>query len=107
MRAQDAYSRFGAEEGHTFFFGLDDGRVIDGAQGGNSVRWLNHSCAPNCEAEQEGERVFIRTIRPIGKGAELYIDYQLEVEGRRTAAITRSYASRCRAAVCRGTMLSD
>ncbi|SAL88020.1 methyl-accepting chemotaxis sensory transducer [Caballeronia arvi] len=32
---------------------LDDGRVIDGAQGGNSARWVNHSCEPNCEAEQK------------------------------------------------------
>jgi uncharacterized protein len=105
--AQRAYARSDAEQGHTFFFGLDDGRVIDGAQGGNSSRWLNHSCAPNCEAEQDGERVFIRTIRPIGKGTELCIDYQLQIEGRRTAGITRTYACRCRAAGCRGTMLSD
>jgi SET domain-containing protein len=100
-RAQDAYARSAAEQGHTFHFGLDDGRVIDGAQGGNSARWLNHSCAPNCEAEQEGERVFIRTTQPILKGTELYIDYQLQVDGRRTAGITRAYACRCRAAGCR------
>src|ERR1700731_2871660 len=78
-RAQRTHARSGAEDGHTFFFGLDDGRVIDGAQGGNSSRWLNHSCAPNCEAEQDGERVFIRTIRHVKKGAELFIDYQLQV----------------------------
>ncbi|AXF05444.1 SET domain-containing protein [Paraburkholderia hospita] len=106
-RAQDAYLRSAAEQGHTFYFGLDDGRVIDGAQGGNSARWLNHSCAPNCEAEQQGKRVFIRTTRPIRKGTELYIDYQLHVEGRRTAWITRAYACRCRATGCRGTMLAD
>jgi SET domain-containing protein len=103
--AQRTYARSDAEQGHTFLFGLDDGRVIDGAQGGNSARWLNHSCAPNCEAEQDGERVFIRTIRPIGKGTELYIDYQLQIEGRRTAAIRRTYACRCQADGCRGTML--
>ncbi|CAN7726736.1 SET domain-containing protein [Paraburkholderia hospita] len=106
-RAQRAYARSAAEQGHTFYFGLDDGRVIDGGQGGNSARWLNHSCAPNCEAEQDGERVFIRTIRPIEIGNELYIDYRLQVEGRRTAEITRAYACRCCATGCRGTMLSD
>jgi SET domain-containing protein len=46
--AQRRYERSAAEDGHTFFFGLDDGRMIDGAQGGNSARWINHSCAPNC-----------------------------------------------------------
>ncbi|CAB3802901.1 SET domain-containing protein [Pararobbsia alpina] len=106
-KAQRVYARASVEDGHTFFFGLDDGRVIDGAQGGNSARWLNHSCAPNCEAEQDGERVFIRTIRHVGKGAELFIDYQLQVEGRPTAAIARLYACCCHAAVCRGTMLSN
>nr|WP_250478411.1 MULTISPECIES: SET domain-containing protein-lysine N-methyltransferase [unclassified Caballeronia] len=24
----------------------------DGAQSGNSARWVNHSCEPNCEAER-------------------------------------------------------
>ncbi|MHB9841632.1 SET domain-containing protein [Paraburkholderia terrae] len=106
-KAQQAYALSGADDGHTFFFALDDTRVIDGARGGNSARWLNHSCAPNCEAEQDVDRVFIRTTRPIGKGAELFIDYQLQVEGRRTAAITRRYACHCRVAGCRGTMLAD
>jgi len=104
--AQRIHAKSGSEDGHTFLFGLDDGSVIDGARGGNSARWLNHSCAPNCEAEQDGERVFIRAIRPIGKGQELFIDYRLTVEGRRTAALKRLYACRCLASGCRGTMLS-
>jgi uncharacterized protein len=105
--AQRIHARSGSEDGHTFLFGLDDGSVIDGARGGNSARWLNHSCAPNCEAEQDGERVFIRAIQPIEKGDELFIDYCLTVDGRRTAAVKRLYACRCRAADCRGTMLSS
>jgi SET domain-containing protein len=79
--------------------------MIDGAQGGNSARWINHSCAPNCEAEQEGDRVFIRATRTIEEGAEIFIDYALDVEGRRTAALKRLYACRCGARRCRGTML--
>jgi len=103
--AQRRYERSTAEDGHTFFFGLDDGRMIDGAQGGNSARWINHSCAPNCEAEQEGDRVFIRATRTIEEGAEIFIDYALDVEGRRTAALKRLYGCRCGARRCRGTML--
>jgi uncharacterized protein len=104
--AQRVHARSSAEDGHTFLFGLDDGSVIDGARGGNSARWLNHSCAPNCEAEQDGERVFIRALRPITRGQELFIDYCLTVDGRRTAAVKRLYACRCSADGCRGTMLS-
>jgi len=33
--ASPRYQRNGAEDGHTFFFGLDDRYVIDGARGGN------------------------------------------------------------------------
>jgi len=46
--ASRRYQRNGAEDGHTFFFGLDGGQVIDGAR--NSARWLNHRREPNCEA---------------------------------------------------------
>ncbi|WP_045462883.1 SET domain-containing protein-lysine N-methyltransferase [Caballeronia cordobensis] len=105
IEAQRRYERSTAEDGHTFFFGLDDGRMIDGAQGGNSARWINHSCAPNCEADQEGDRIFIRATRRIEEGAEIFIDYALDVEGRRTAALKRLYACRCGARRCRGTML--
>lgn len=48
---------------HTFYFSLEDGRVIDANVGGNAARWINHSCKPNCEADEiqvSGEsRVFI------------------------------------------------
>ncbi|MCI0148911.1 SET domain-containing protein-lysine N-methyltransferase [Paraburkholderia sediminicola] len=60
-------------EGHTFLFGLSDGRVIDGNRGGNSARWLNHACEPNCETIEDEERIFIHTLRPIGAGEELFI----------------------------------
>ncbi|MGF6880430.1 SET domain-containing protein [Paraburkholderia sp. MM5477-R1] len=59
--------------GHTFLFGLSDGRVIDGSRGGTSARWLNHACAPNCETIEDGSRIFIQTLRPIDVGEELFI----------------------------------
>jgi SET domain-containing protein len=34
----------------TFVFGLSDGSVIDGAEGGNATRHINHSSSPNCVA---------------------------------------------------------
>ncbi|MDH6147424.1 SET domain-containing protein [Paraburkholderia sp. WSM4179] len=59
--------------GHTFLFGLSDGRVIDGSRGGTSARWLNHACAPNCETIEDGSRIFIQTLRPIDVGEVLFI----------------------------------
>jgi SET domain-containing protein len=81
--------------------------MFDGAQGGNSARWINHRCAPNCEARQQGDRIFIHATRKFEEGAEILIDYQLDVEGRRTAALRRMYACRCGARRCRGTMLES
>ncbi|WP_082102459.1 SET domain-containing protein [Robbsia andropogonis] len=91
---------------HTFYFALDDGRVIDGLVGGNSARWINHSCAPNCEAEEIDGRVFIHAGRDIAAGEELYYDYGLVLEGKHTKKVKRDYLCLCGAPNCRGTMLA-
>lgn len=90
---------------HTFFFHLDSGEVIDGNVGGNSARWINHSCAPNCVTEEVEGRIWIKSSRPIAAGEELFYDYRLSVEGRYTKALKRAFACWCGSAVCRGTLL--
>lgn len=67
------------DEGHTFLFGLSDGRVIDGGRDGNGARWLNHACSANCEAVEEAGHVYIEAIRNIAPGEELFIDYALKL----------------------------
>ena len=52
-----------AQPDHTFYFHIDDQHVIDGNVGGNASRWINHACRPNCEADEDGGRVFIRALR--------------------------------------------
>lgn len=59
--------------GRVYCFSLDDHRVLEAIE--HPLKYLNHSCDPNCEALQEGVRVFIRTIRKVAKGEELTIDY--------------------------------
>lgn len=54
--------------------------VIDGGRDGNSARWLNYTCAPNCKAIEMDGRVFINAVRDIQSGEELLIDYALEVD---------------------------
>jgi SET domain-containing protein len=91
---------------HTFLFELDDGRVIDAGVRGNAARWINHSCAPNCEPYEDDEgRVYIAAKRTIRKGEELAYDYRLNVPGRITNSVREAYACRCGAPRCRGTML--
>jgi uncharacterized protein len=92
---------------HTFFFSLDDGRVIDAAVGGNAARWINHSCAPNCETEEtDDERVFIYALRSIAKGEELTYDYRLKIDDELTKKEFAWFGCRCGAPECRGTMLA-
>ncbi|RJG04734.1 SET domain-containing protein-lysine N-methyltransferase [Noviherbaspirillum cavernae] len=91
---------------HTFFFSLESGRVIDGGSQGNDARWINHACAPNCEAREENKRIFIYALRDIKRGEELNYDYGLVLDERHTAKLKRSYQCLCGAATCRGTMLA-
>jgi SET domain-containing protein len=105
--AMSQYEPRNGESGHTFFFALSDGRVIDGARGGNTSRWLNHACAPNCATLEEDGRVFIEASADIDAGEELFIDYQLDIDMRRTAKVKAQYACRCGAPTCRGTMLGQ
>jgi hypothetical protein len=91
---------------HTFLFGLDDGRVIDAGVGGNAARWINHSCKPNCETEEDKKgRVYIKARRKIAEGEELTYDYQLTYDGKMGKKMRAAYDCRCGAKRCRGTML--
>ena len=91
---------------HTFYFSLDSGQVIDAKFGGNASRWINHSCQPNCEADETDGRVFIKALRAIRPGEELFYDYGLVIDERYTPRLKKQYECRCGARRCRGTMLA-
>ncbi|MEO8124008.1 MAG: SET domain-containing protein-lysine N-methyltransferase [Burkholderiales bacterium] len=91
----------------TYIFGLSDGSMIDGAQGGNATRHLNHACVPNVEAIEEYDEsdklvINICATRRIAAGEELFLDYALEVEGDDPAA----YPCACVSTQCRGTLVA-
>jgi len=91
---------------HTFYFHVDDKHVIDAKVGGNAARWINHACAPNCQADETEGRVFIKALRALKPGEELFYDYGLIIDERYTPKLKREYACRCGAKTCRGTMLA-
>ena len=95
------------ESAHTFLFLLENQIVIDANYQGNSARWINHSCDPNCEANEENGRMYIDALRDIVPGEELTYDYHLVVEERYTPALKRLYACGCGAKNCRGTILAS
>lgn len=94
-----------SDPNHTFYFHIDDSRVIDGGVHGNASRWINHACAPNCDSEERDGRIFIHALRDIAAGEELFFDYRLVIDERYTQKLKKSYACRCGAPKCRGTML--
>ncbi len=96
-----------SDELRTYYFGLDNGKeVIDPTVGGNEARWINHSCAPNCQAiEDEKDRVVIHALRNLRPGEELFYDYSLVVDVLRTKEIEEEAKCFCGSANCRGTML--
>lgn len=95
-----------AQPNHTFYFHIDDEHVIDGAVTGNAARWINHACDTNCEADEDGGRVFIRALRDIAPGEELFYDYGLVIDERMTAKLKKEFACFCGSPRCRGTMLA-
>lgn len=109
----DADDAGDVESGHTFLFTLNDDYVIDANYKGNDARWINHSCAPNCEAviaEAEGEdrtadKVFIEAIRDIKPGEELTYNYGITLAERHTPRLKKIWECRCGSRKCTGTML--
>lgn len=91
---------------HTFYFHVNEDRVIDALHGGNSSRWINHSCDPNCEADEDNDRIFIKAIRNISAGQELNYDYGLIIDEPYTKKLKAEYPCWCGSANCRGTLLS-
>jgi SET domain-containing protein len=105
--ADRRYSRMHEHSPHTMLFSLEGGWVIDATRRGNSARWINHSCAPNCEIEEEGQRIFIEARRDIRLGDELTYDYNLQIGEKHTKTAKREHACFCGARRCRGTMLGE
>ena len=79
--------------------------MIDGGAGGRAARYVNHSCAPNCEADEIGGRIFITSICDIPAGAELTYDYNMEAPRPLPRDWRQRYACLCGASRCRGTIV--
>ena len=88
---------------YTLLFAVDDHVTIDAGVKGNSIRFINHSCDPNCETSVDGDRVFVHALRHIAPGEELTYDYNLRPGDPSDGP--DDYPCRCGSEICRGTML--
>ena len=105
--ADERYSDLHANSPHTMLFTLNDGIVIDATRRGNSARWINHCCAPNCEIADDDNHIFIDAARDIRRGEELSYDYNLQIGEPHTPEAKREHACFCGSRRCRGTMLGE
>ncbi len=64
--------------GGKYLFEVNKKLTLDGKARTNLARYINHSCAPNCEAEIDGKKVFIYGYKKILPGDELTYDYGKE-----------------------------
>jgi len=96
-----------SQPNHTFYFHVDEEHVIDGGVNGNVARWINHSCNPNCEADEQDGRIFIKALRDIPAGQELNYDYGLIIDDEEySPELLAEFPCWCGAETCRGTLLS-
>lgn len=105
----EAEARYPDEPGarhHTFLFAIDDDVVVDASVNGNEARFLNHSCAPNCDVVVDAKRLWIEAIHDIEVDEELVYDYAFVLEERHTPAAKKRYPCCCGAITCRGTILA-
>lgn len=101
------------EDGHTFLFTVNEDYVIDANVDGNVARFINHSCAPNCEAvvhqnkngKRHKDKIQIEAIRDIAPGEELTYNYGIVLHEPHTARLKKLWACRCGSPQCTGTLL--
>ena len=88
-------------EGNEYIFRLDEATDLDGNVEWNPARFLNHSCAPNCEAELIDGRIWIVALRDIRAGEEITFDYGYDLEDY------RDHPCGCGAAECAGFIVAE
>lgn len=70
------------EDIYLFSLGDDDDNVVNATKSGNLARFINHSCAPNCELVLNDDVIEIIALCKIKCGTEITIDYHLKTGDR-------------------------
>jgi len=101
-RINKAEALIRCEANNEYIFTLNDEWDLDGNQPWNPARFINHSCAPNCEAEIETDNcVWIATTRDIKAGEELTFNYGYGLEDY------LEHPCRCGATACVGFIVAE
>jgi SET domain-containing protein len=89
------------EQENAYIFSLDENWDLDGNVEWNPARFFNHSCVPNCDAEDHDGRIWIVTTRPVTRGEELTFNYGYDLEDY------RAHPCGCGARECVGFIVAE
>ena len=89
------------EAENEYIFSIDEKWDLDGKVPWNPARFINHSCAPNCEAEWDDARIFINSLRDIKQGEELTFNYNYDLEDY------KEHPCRCGTSSCVGYIVAE
>lgn len=89
------------ELNNEYIFAIDDEHDLDGNISWNLARFLNHSCAPNCEARLEKGRIWLVTVCDVRAGEELTFNYGYDLTDY------REHPCGCGAAECVGYIVAE
>lgn len=74
------YAKKHRQTGAVYIFVLNKKYDIDGHVSYNTAKYINHSCAPNCEVDIIRGRIWIIAMRAIQKGEELSYNYGYDLD---------------------------
>lgn len=83
------------KRGNRYLYEVNSKWTIDGATHGNIARYFNHSCNPNADTFIRQGRVFVRTLRDIKPGEEIFYDYGRDYL-KNVIGLSNCQCSRCR-----------
>ena len=89
------------EANNQYIFTLNDEYDLDGNVPWNPARFINHSCAPNCDAEAEADQIWVIASRNIKAGEEITFNYGFDLEDY------KAFPCRCGAEHCVGFIVAD
>jgi SET domain-containing protein len=89
------------EQNNEYIFSLSDTQDLDGNVDWNPARFLNHSCAPNCEAQLADGSIWLVAIREIRAGEELTFNYSYDLQD------FREHPCNCGASGCVGYIVAE
>src|SRR6267378_335691 len=89
------------EASNHFIFALNDREDLDGNVDWNPARFINHSCAPNCEVEWDGSHLWIVAKRDIKAGEEITFNYGYDLVDY------KEYPCACGSAECVGYIVAE